>query len=157
QSAHYAPALFASDATAGHLPQTGWRRCNKCQDMIFTGNRLGICAAGGTHDPHETITYTLPYAASTMPPPPPPPGTTDTRTEFTATLGGNWAGYIDPGTAQLTCEAFNSAHPYPSTPVVHVLHYSAAVNGYTTTFGVGDGPPGTWRFGFRVQGTGADG
>jgi hypothetical protein len=36
-----------------------WRWCNKCQDLFFAGNNLGVCATGGTHDDTGSSDYVL--------------------------------------------------------------------------------------------------
>lgn len=39
--------------------QTDWRWCKKCQGLFFSGVSLGVCPAGGSHDPSGSINYKL--------------------------------------------------------------------------------------------------
>jgi len=39
--------------------QEGWRWCQKCQSLFFTGHGHGTCAAGSAHDPSASGAYTL--------------------------------------------------------------------------------------------------
>ena len=39
--------------------QTDWRWCKKCQELFFSGVSLGVCPAGGSHDPSGSINYKL--------------------------------------------------------------------------------------------------
>jgi hypothetical protein len=39
--------------------QQGWKWCNKCQALCFTGGNPGACQAGGNHDFAGSGNYTL--------------------------------------------------------------------------------------------------
>jgi len=48
------------------VTQDQWRWCKKCQGLFFGGNTLGVCPAGGTHDPgdgnyHLMVNSAFPY------------------------------------------------------------------------------------------------
>jgi hypothetical protein len=50
--------------------QGNWQFCLKCDGLFYAGNSLGVCPAGGTHDPSESSGYALTDS---------PPGESDWR------------------------------------------------------------------------------
>ncbi len=45
---------------AGERLQDDWRFCSKCFGLFFKlGGGLGVCPAGGEHDPSQSGNYTL--------------------------------------------------------------------------------------------------
>jgi len=52
---------------AGAADQAGWRWCRKCQGMFYAldaSGRLGLCPAGGPHDPAASAHYFVRMAAN---------------------------------------------------------------------------------------------
>lgn len=44
--------------------QDGWRWCNKCSNMTFSGNGPSVCAKGGGHDFGGSFKYKLPHGGA---------------------------------------------------------------------------------------------
>jgi hypothetical protein len=44
--------------------QAGWRWCNQCQGLAFSGHSPGVCPAGGPHDYTQSGDYALGFAAT---------------------------------------------------------------------------------------------
>lgn len=66
-SGYYTPLhLSPSNGSGGfYVGQPSWKWCNKCQCMFYAGGaKMGLCQAGGAHDPTGSNDYTLVYDAS---------------------------------------------------------------------------------------------
>jgi hypothetical protein len=54
-----APAAYKCPVAS---KQPGWRWCNKCQSLFYSGLGNGVCAGGGQHDSNGSAQYNAPLA-----------------------------------------------------------------------------------------------
>ena len=106
--------------------QRNWRWCSKCQGMIFGGNALGPCPAGGSHIKTGSGNYSLVHNASSA------PGQSNWR--WCSKCGGLWFGG-------------NPAGPCPAGG----SHIKTGSGNYTIPHQSGAGQQG-WRWCRNCQG-----